>query len=224
MTDTVQLVHNRVQLALHHLRAGGDGEGGWPLLLLHGLGERSPAVAPEWASGWPGPVWALDFTGHGLSSVPLGGGYTAEVLMGDADAALAHLGEATIAGRGVGAYVALLIAGARPGLVRGAILRDGPGLAGGGTGPESSTILPSPVHAAGVPVAPDPWALLELARDVRPPDYASAFARQATQLSGLSSPLVVAARSRAPWLDAVVHEPGVLELPIEEAVALYAAG
>ena len=55
--------------------------------------------------------------------------------MGDADVALAHLGAATVLGRGLGAYVALLIAGARPHLVRGAVLCDGPGLAGGGIGP-----------------------------------------------------------------------------------------
>ena len=53
--------------------------------------------------------------------------------MADADAALAHLGPATVYGRGLGAYVALLIAGARPDLVRGAVLDDGPGLVGGGS-------------------------------------------------------------------------------------------
>ena len=101
------------------------------------------------------------------------------------------------------------------------MLLDGPGLAGGGTGPESSSILPP--APPGTPVPPDPWALLELARDVRPPDYASTFARQATQLSGLANPLVVSARWRAPWLEAVAQEPGVVELPVEEAIPLYAA-
>ena len=73
-------------------------------------GRRCPTTSTR----WPGPVWALDFTGHGASTVPRGGGYTAEVLMADADAALAHLGPATVLGRGLGAYVALLLAGARP--------------------------------------------------------------------------------------------------------------
>jgi hypothetical protein len=104
--------------------------------------------------------------------------------------------------------------------VRGAILLDGPGLAGGGIGPGSSTILPPP--RPGTPAPPDPWALVELARDIRPPDYASSFARQATQLSGLAHPLVVSARFRARWLEAVAQEPGVLELPVEEAILLYA--
>ena len=53
---------------------------GRPLLLLHGLGERSPTAVPDHLAAWPGPVWALDFTGHGASSVPRGGGYTAEML------------------------------------------------------------------------------------------------------------------------------------------------
>ena len=34
---------------------------------------------------------ALDFTGHGLSTIPPGGGYNAEILLADADIALAAL-------------------------------------------------------------------------------------------------------------------------------------
>ncbi len=112
---TVTLRHNRVELALHEVRAA-DGP---RLLLLHGLGEQSPASVPAWAEAWPGAVWALDFTGHGASTIPNGGGYTAVVLMGDVDAALEHLGPCTVLGRGLGGYVALLIAGARADAVRG---------------------------------------------------------------------------------------------------------
>jgi pimeloyl-ACP methyl ester carboxylesterase len=65
--------------------------------------------------------------------------------MADADTALRHLGRATLVGRGLGAYVALLLAGARPTGVRGAILRDGLGLAGGGPRPGTPQIaFPNP--------------------------------------------------------------------------------
>jgi pimeloyl-ACP methyl ester carboxylesterase len=207
------LQQSRVRLALHTLRAG-DGRA---LLLLHGLGERTPTkVAPELAA-WPGPIYGLDFTGHGASTLPRGGGYTAELLMGDADAALAHLGTATIVGRGLGAYVALLIAGGRPTLVRGAVLRDGPGLAGGGSGSTSALIPHVDTRHAG---PPDPYALVELALDVRPPDYATVFARQAAELSGLEHPLLVAARERPDWLRAVVNEVGVEQSSVAHALEL----
>src|ERR671919_2352547 len=140
--QTITVRHNRIELALHRLRDGADHDGGArPLLHLHGLGERSPAAMPDELTGWPGPVWGLDFTGHGASTVPVGGGYFCELLMADVDAALAHLGEATLYGRGLGAYVALLTAGARPELVRGAILDDGPGLTGGGGEPTTPYVL-----------------------------------------------------------------------------------
>lgn len=206
MTATVTLHHNRISLALHPLREGA----GRPLLALHGLGERSPARVPDHLAAWPGPVWALDFTGHGDSSIPAGGGYYAEVLMADAAAALAHLGPSTVCGRGLGAYVALLVAGGRPALVRGAVLDDGPGLIGGGSVPATPFVLAEPMEVRGTP---DPYALLELSHDVRPADYAAAYARQATTLSGLDTALVVCAAVRPPWLEAVASEPGVRELP-----------
>jgi pimeloyl-ACP methyl ester carboxylesterase len=212
----VDLQHGRITLALHGLRTGRPSRS---LLLLHGLGEQSPKEVPTWATRWPGPVWALDFTGHGASTLPHGGGYTAEILMADADAALAHLGPSTVLGRGLGAYVTLLIAGARPSLVRGAILSDGPGLAGGGTGPSSTLILTNGPDGSSTP---DSYALVELAHDVRPTDYATSFSRQATQLSGLEWPLAVCARWRPPWLDAVAGEPGVLDTALADAVDHYA--
>jgi pimeloyl-ACP methyl ester carboxylesterase len=209
------LRHNAVTLALHPLS---DHSGSRPLLLLHGLGEASPMALPDFAATWPGPVHALDFTGHGRSTVPLGGGYTAEQLMGDADTALAALGPSTVVGRGLGAYVALLIAGARPKLVCGAVLCDGPGLFGGGEGP-TSTVVSTVDHDA--PAPPDPWALIELSRDVRPSDYATSFARQALQLSSQSWPFAVCAKWRPPWLEAVAREPGVLDVGLDEALAFY---
>lgn len=224
--DPVMLTHNRVSLALHRLggdaKGGevGDGNGGaQPLLLVHGLGERTPESAPPWLRTWPGPIWGLDLTGHGASSSSAGGGYTAEILMADIDVALAHLGPATLVGRGLGAYLSLLMAGARPDEVRGAVLGDGPGLAGGGEAPGSPLVM------AGVTLAdasPDPFALIELTRDVRPPDYALRFVRQAVNGSTLESPIAVSATVRPPWLDAVADEPGVVDVSLCDALALYA--
>jgi pimeloyl-ACP methyl ester carboxylesterase len=220
VSPPLRIRHGRVTLALHALRGDGASGDGRSLLLLHGRGERSPARAPTAVSGWPGPVWALDFTGHGASDVPRGGGYTAELLMADADAALAHLGHATLLGRGLGAYVALLLAGARPAAVRGAILCDGSGLAGGGPRPTTPAIAwPAERPRSG---APDPFALVELARDIRPPDYATSFVRQANQLSGLERPLSVCAVERPDWLAAVVAEPGVEVTRLPEALAHHA--
>lgn len=174
------------------------------------------------ADAWPGAILGLDFTGHGASTIPHGGGYTAEILMADADAALAHLGPATLLGRGLGAYVALLLAGARPERVRGAILCDGPGLAGGGPRPTTPSI-PWPAERLDGG-APDPFALVDLARDVRPPDYATSFARQASQLSGLERPLSVCSLERPDWLRAVLDEPGVADTTLAEALAHYGNG
>jgi pimeloyl-ACP methyl ester carboxylesterase len=217
------LRHGKVELALHQLRDATAARGR-PLLILHGLGEAAPRSAPRWADGWPGPVAALDFTGHGASTIPRGGGYTAELLLGDADAALDSLtgGDPThaitVVGRGLGAYVALQIAGARASQVHGAILVDGPGLAGGPTGPTSQSFfsLPPSDHA------PDPYALVELGRDLRPPDYATLFVRLALAGSSLEEPIAVASVFRPEWLEAVAREHGVMQATLAEALDVYA--
>jgi pimeloyl-ACP methyl ester carboxylesterase len=211
---TVFLQHNRVRLALHTLRAGE----GRALLLLHGLGEASPATEPIELVEWPGPIYALDFTGHGASTLPQGGGYTCELLMADVDVALSRLQNATLMGRGLGAYVALLAAGGRPDRVRGAILRDGPGLAGGGATFNSPFI---PFVDPAIKGPPDPYALVELATDVRPPDYASTFARQAGQFSGLSQPIMVCARERPAWMAAVMTELDIEVSTLHQAISWY---
>lgn len=216
--ETVVLTHNKVDLALHRLRDAVDPDGR-PLLLLHGLAEATPAAPPAWTDVWPGAVWGLDLTGHGASSPSIGGGYTSEILMADVATALDHLGPSTLVGRGLGAYVALLAAGAVPTLVRGAVLADGPGLAGGGTAPGSPLVL---AEVELPPGPPDPFALVELTRDVRPPDYALSWVHQAVAGAADDPPLTVAATVRPPWLAAVADAPGVAEADLVAALEAYA--
>jgi pimeloyl-ACP methyl ester carboxylesterase len=226
VTETVTLRHNKIDLALHILRAEplDAATPSRPLLLLHGLGDRSPGSVPHWVAAWPGPVAALDFTGHGDSTVPAGGGYSPETLMADVDHALAHLTDddpdrsITVLGRGLGAYVALQIAGARSGQIHGAILTDGPGLAGGPTGPSSQSFFA--LDSDGT--APDPYGLVELGRDLRPADYAMSFVALATAGSPLATPITVASSFRPKWLEAVADAPGVAEISIADALAAYA--
>ncbi|MGB3067809.1 MAG: alpha/beta fold hydrolase [Ottowia sp.] len=212
------LQHGSIRLALHQLRTADGHTSSHPLLLLHGLGESHLTHSHSSFSHWPGPVYALDFTGHGMSTIPSGGGYSCEVLMGDVDTVLAHIGPATICGRGLGAYVALLIAGARPHLVRGAILLDGPGLAG--TSPSASPYIPVVSTADATP--PDPFAIAELATDPRPPEYAVHFALLAAQHSPLPQPIAICTRERPPWL-AAVREALSYDLPSPaDAYGLFA--
>lgn len=221
--EVTMLRHGKVDLTLHHLRGELAG-GGRPLLMLHGLGEASLTTVPTWADGWPGEIAALDFTGHGGSTIPRGGGYTAELLLGDADAALGALTDGdptrsiTVVGRGLGAYIALQLAGARAAQVHGAILVDGPGLAGGPTGPTSQSFFSLPSSSS----TPDPYALVELGRDLRPPDYAALFVRLALAGSKLEEPIAVSSVFRPEWLEAVVKEHGVLDVALAEALATYA--
>lgn len=215
--EWVELRHNRVTLALHEVASGAAAGTARPLMLLHGLGECTPGTLPGHLY-WPGRVLGLDFTGHGASTVPTGGGYTSEILVGDVDAALCHLGEpVTILGRGLGAYIGLLSAAARPELVRGVVMTDGPGLAGGGVHPGSRALVdPS---ASGGP--PDPYAMMELARDVRPADYARTFAGFAVDGSELEVPLWVAAVVRPAWIEAIMEIPGVGSGPAQRGLESY---
>ena len=224
------LTHNKIRLALHHLRTADQAPDPTcrPLLLLHGLGERSPETVPLWAESWPGPIAALDFTGHGASTVPRGGGYSSEMLLADADAALAALTNSTdssadsgitVLGRGLGAYIGLQLAGARAPQVHGTILCDGPGLAGGATEPTSMSFFA--LGNDGHP--PDPYALVELGRDLRPPDYATAFVRLAVTGSSLDQPITVCAVFHPAWLEAAVGEHGVAEATLPDALSSYAS-
>lgn len=214
--STISLQHNRVTLALHQLRTGN----GRPLLMLHGLGEHGQAMSSLKVQ-WKGPIWALDFTGHGQSTVPNGGGYSAEILMADVDIALQHLGEATIVGRGLGGYIGFLIAGARPSLVKGVVIIDGPGLSGGAIHATSSSEITSAGSRTGT--TPDPWALIELSRDARPPNYAVTFTRLAVEASTIDEPISVTTRVTPQWIEAISAEPGVLTgVTLDEALEIYA--
>lgn len=214
MTEYLQ--HNRIKLALHTLRPGD----GTPLLLLHGLGERSPDAVPGEFAGWPGPIHALDFTGHGASQIPVGGGYTCELLMADADTALLRLKSATVVGRGVGGYIAMLLAGARPEAMRGAIVLDGPGLAGGGTHAKNPYI---PVVDTAQMAPPDPFALADLATDARPPSYAANFAMLADMRSDLVHPISVCAFEQPEWLAGVMSALNLEKVTLQEALQRYIA-
>jgi pimeloyl-ACP methyl ester carboxylesterase len=187
----IPLRHGRVTLALHELRAGS----GPALLCLPPLLGSAAAFAGA-AGAWPGPVYALDFAGHGRSGWLRGGGYTPELLAGDADVALARLGRAHLAGAGIGAYVALLVAGARPAHVPAALLLPGAGLEGGGALPDperepSLASFEAPEATASASVDP---RVAQLARDVRPVDYAEAFAGRARRLLLLED-----GSARPPW-------------------------
>lgn len=216
----VSIHHCRLELVLH-LLAPGDGP---TLLWLHELGGQSPAEVPSQASSWPGAVWALDLSGHGQSQHARAGGYSPEVLMGDVDAALAEIGPATLVGEGLGAFLALLIAGSRPDQVHGVVLCDGEGLEGGGAEPKPIAELWFPDEATvGTVTTADPYALMELSQDIRPPGYVRIFARQAHALSGLEDPISVAATGGyPPWLDALLECPGVVRAKVDEALERYA--
>jgi pimeloyl-ACP methyl ester carboxylesterase len=176
----LELLDARVHLALHARKAGKA----TPLLFLHELGGTA-ADWPDDVFGWDGPAYALDLSGHGRSGRVRGGAYTAPLWAADADQVLAHLREeAVLVGAGVGAYVALLLAGARPDAVRGALLLPGAGLHGAGPEPDFAH-LAAPLTASGESgalrdtPASDP-AVHYSEEDVRPAWYARALAETAS--------------------------------------------
>ncbi len=109
---------------------------------------------------------------------------------------------------GASAHAALLLVAARPDVVVGAVLADGPGIIARSTGPGTS--VPPTVDVTAV-APPDPWALAELGRDIRTPDYAPILVRMALMGSTIEQPVTVAATVRPGWLAAVADEPGVLQ-------------
>lgn len=196
-----RLTHGELTLALHELAAGVDesspnGAAAARLLLVHELGGST--------RGWGAPpraalarfsrgVYGLDLAGHGESDWRRGGAYTPELFAADVALALAELGPCLVAGAGIGAYVALLVAGARPDLVPAALLLPGRGLAGGGAMPDFGRLPPLVANLDRLASesgdgAPDATAarfdplVASCVRDVRPTDYASALAGSARRL------------------------------------------
>ncbi|MGH2632859.1 MAG: alpha/beta fold hydrolase, partial [Tepidiformaceae bacterium] len=102
---------------------------------------------------------------------------------------------------------------------RGIVIADGPGIAGGGDEPGITIVRGVPEREG----PPDPFALVELASDLRPPDYAATFVGFAATGSGLTRPVTVAAKARPDWLAAVLREPGVAEASVEDGLAFYAS-
>ncbi len=188
--NTTRLQHGRVGLALQTFSLRREDSSLPPLLLLHALGAGSDAWRHA-LPAWDGGIHGLDFAGHGASDWILGGGYYAEHFLADADIALAALGDrAAVAGAGIGAYVALLLAGSRPERIPAALLFPGAGLAGAGSMPDFDA--PEMVSleaweariaadAADYPSSTDP-RVSGAGRDFRPDDYVAAFAQSATCL------------------------------------------
>ena len=206
----IELRHGRVSIALHPLRQAE----GPALLCLHALGGSGWDFA-EAAPLWPGPVYALDFSGHGASGPLRGGGYHPEILAGDADAALSHVGPACLVGAGIGAYVALLLAGGRADAVPAALLLPGAGLSGGGAAPDHASDTIERWDRLGAPLPGCDPAVRRLERDLRPPDYAEAFAREARQLF-----LAEGDFPRPPWWEAVRATPTAAPAPRDLAGGL----
>ena len=179
----MQLFHGRAAVELHTLKSAK----GRPLLLLHALGSNAgawPDAILDWSEG---PVYAVDFAGHGQSGRLRGGAYYPEHFLADADLALEKLAEpCAVLGAGIGAYVALLLAGSRPDSVLGALLIDGAGLDGVGSQPDNELTFEdvegfeSFIAEASMEfsVGTDPLAA-QCAGDMRPTEYAASFAQAA---------------------------------------------
>jgi pimeloyl-ACP methyl ester carboxylesterase len=213
-----RIASGRCEIALHELRAGT----GPTLLALHALGGSARDFAAL-AAHWPGRVLALDFAGHGASDWTRGGSYSPELHAADADSVLFEAGDACLAGAGLGAYVALLLAGARPGRVPAALLLPGRGLAGGGPAPRDDQALEiasgdalrmlfareAPERAAFDPM------LLACESDPRPPDYAAHYAAAAQRLL-----LAEDGAARPPWWEAARAAARAEAAPADPADAL----
>jgi hypothetical protein len=126
---------------------------------------------------------------------------------------------------GLGAYVALLLAGARPELVRAAVLLPGDGLDGGGPLPDPERIEERAQRFAAAAAerrtrrgGTDPLVVL-CEEDVRPVDYARGLAGSARRIV-----LVADESVAAPWWAAVRGLPQVEAGGSSAAAALAGLG
>lgn len=191
----MELKHGRLTIQLLQLSQGDSPETP-PLLLLHALGSSAAEWRSDWdrAGGegtlWNGPVYALDFVGHGQSDHVTGRYYYPELFLVDADRALEEIGDrAYLVGAGIGAYVAMLLAGSRPDRIPAALLLSGRGLASGGVQPNFDH-PPAGIDSwqAGIQRAAraysestDPF-VATCEQDIRPAEYASEFAAAARRV------------------------------------------
>lgn len=216
----MQLFHGRAAVEFHTLKSAK----GRPLLLLHALGSSS-AAWPDGALDWSeGPVFAIDFAGHGASSRLRGGAYYPEHFLADADLALEKIAEpCAILGAGIGAYVALMLAGSRPNSVLGGLLIGGAGLDGVGSLPDDELTFEDiegferfiAEASTDFAVGTDPL-VAQCAGDMRPTDYAKSFAQAAGPL--LFSQGVGRDRAAPPWWLTAREANRGLEAP-EELIA-----
>lgn len=218
----MHLFHGRAAVELHTLKSAK----GRPLLLLHPLGSNSGSWSDAILDWSEGPVYAVDFAGHGKSSRLRGGAYYPEHFVADADLALEYIAKpCALLGAGIGAYVALLLAGSRPDSVLGALLSDGAGLDGSGSRPDNELTFEGTEGfesfiaeaSTGFSVGTDPL-VAQCAGDMRPIDYATSFAQSARPL--LFSQGVGANRPAPDWWEAAYAANGGIAAPEELSAGL----
>ena len=150
-----------------------------------GSARRRPTTCRRGSTRGPGPVAALDFTGHGRVDDPASAAATRPRSCSPTPTSPSpSSARRRVFGRGLGAYIALMLAGSRPADVVGAILADGPGLAGGATFPTSQSFFAMPpaerparsLRARRAEPRPAP---ARLRRGVRPPRARRLAARRA---------------------------------------------
>jgi len=70
---------------------------------------------------------------------------------------------------------------------------------------------------------PDPYAIADLATDVRPPSYAANYAMLAAQHADTPQPISVCTRERPDWLKAVTELLSLEKVELDQALQHYAA-